>query len=426
MSQYTLYHGDCLDALARMDDGSVDGIVSDPPAGISFMGAAWDAHKGGRDRWIAWLAERMSAARRVVKPGHYGLIWALPRTSHWTATACEDAGWIIEDRVSHLFGSGFPKNKNKLKPAVEDWWLIRNPGPARGLEIDALRVGSDIITSHQGSSGSGIYGFNRDAPLPAHTYKQAAGRWPAHLVLSHADDCVPCGERRVPSSGSVSRHQTMGYGGNVQPFETRGYADADGMETIDAYACVDGCPIRALDAVSGVRRNGGRNAGIPYKASISGLVHSTDRAEGTHFAGDTGTASRFFTRFDPPFTYAAKASSSERHRALDDFYWAKDDSRESKHRRITRAEWEALAEHERARGNIHPTVKSEALMKWLISLITDPGDTVLDLFAGTGSTAVAAAATGRAFVGVERNEDYHAIALARCVAAYDPLAEMVA
>lgn len=181
----TLYEGDCLDVLRSLPDASIDAIVTDPPAGISFMGRGWDSNKGGRDAWVAWLAERMTEALRVVKPGGHALVWALPRTSHWTATAIEDAGWEIRDRVSHLFGSGFPKNLDvskaidkaagvereaierrldgtwspnspvslahgnrtivdrtvpatdaarqwdgfgtALKPAVEDWWLARKP-----------------------------------------------------------------------------------------------------------------------------------------------------------------------------------------------------------------------------------------------------------------------------------------------------------
>ena len=43
-----LYKGDCLDVLKTLDAESVDAVVTDPPAGISFMGKAWDGDKGGR------------------------------------------------------------------------------------------------------------------------------------------------------------------------------------------------------------------------------------------------------------------------------------------------------------------------------------------------------------------------------------------
>ena len=56
--------------------------------------------------------------------------------------------------------------------------------------------------------------------------------------------------------------------------------------------------------------------------------------------------------------------------------------------------------------NHHPTVKNIALMRWLCRLITPPGGTILDPFAGSGSTGVAALAEGFNFVGCEMTEEY--------------------
>src|SRR3972149_4781845 len=109
---HTLLQGDCIEVMRTMQENSVDSLVTDPPAGISFMGKDWDDNKGGRDKWIAWLTEVMQEAYRVMKPGAHGLVWALPRTSHWTATALENAGFEIRDRVAHIFGNGFPKSFN--------------------------------------------------------------------------------------------------------------------------------------------------------------------------------------------------------------------------------------------------------------------------------------------------------------------------
>lgn len=113
-----LFHGDCLDVLRTLPDASVDAVVTDPPAGIAFMGKSWDKDRGGRVGWVAWMAEVMSEALRVTKPGGYALVWALPRTSHWTACGIEDAGWEIRDCITHLFGSGFPKSLDVSK-AIE-------------------------------------------------------------------------------------------------------------------------------------------------------------------------------------------------------------------------------------------------------------------------------------------------------------------
>ena len=75
----TLLHGDCLEVLKTLESDSVDSLVTDPPAGIGFMGKDWDHHKGGRDQWVAWMREVMSEALRVLKPGAHGLVWAIPK-----------------------------------------------------------------------------------------------------------------------------------------------------------------------------------------------------------------------------------------------------------------------------------------------------------------------------------------------------------
>lgn len=106
----TLFNDDCLVVLKNLKTRSVDALVTDPPAGISFMGKTWDDNKGGRDHWISWMTSVMKECRRVLKPGAHGLVWALPRTSHWTATALENSGFEVRDIITHLFGSGFPKS----------------------------------------------------------------------------------------------------------------------------------------------------------------------------------------------------------------------------------------------------------------------------------------------------------------------------
>lgn len=67
----------------------------------------------------------------------------------------------------------------------------------------------------------------------------------------------------------------------------------------------------------------------------------------------------------------------------------------------------------------HPTVKPTALMQYLCRLITPPGGTVLDPFAGSGSTGKAALLEGFRFVGIEQEPEYLAIAAARVRAAHE-------
>jgi len=254
-----IIHADCLDALRAMDACSVDAIVTDPPAGIAFMGKAWDKDKGGRTEWVAWMAEIARECLRVIKPGGHALVWALPRTSHWTGWAWEDAGWQPRDKVVHLYGSGFPKSLDvskaidkaagaarevlesrhaavgfdtkkeggggwsagvvnvtapateaarqwqgwgsALKPAAEDWWLMRKPLDGTiaanvikhgtgAINVDGCRVGTDTITTHRpiAQSNSKVLGKFGGGPTTHHT-----GRWPANVTLD-AEAAASLGE----------------------------------------------------------------------------------------------------------------------------------------------------------------------------------------------------------------------------------------
>jgi len=109
-----LIHGEALASLRELPDESVDALVTDPPGGIAFMNREWDKDKGGRNAWVAWFTEIMAEVYRVLKPGAHGVVWSIPRTSHWTAWALENAGFEIADNfaVLQIFGQGFPKSRN--------------------------------------------------------------------------------------------------------------------------------------------------------------------------------------------------------------------------------------------------------------------------------------------------------------------------
>ncbi len=55
---------------------------------------------------------------------------------------------------------------------------------------------------------------------------------------------------------------------------------------------------------------------------------------------------------------------------------------------------------------IHPTEKPVGLLTNLISSVTKPGDLIIDPFAGSGSTCVAAKKTGRRFIGIELDDEH--------------------
>lgn len=358
----TLHQGDCLDVMRGMEADSVDAVVTDPPAGIGFMGRSWDKDRGGRQQWVAWLAEIMTECHRVMKPGAYALVWALPRTSHWTGWAIEDGGLLIQDRITHLFGSGFPKSKTHLKPAAEDWWLAYKPGK-RALNIEACRIGTDGGTSrsHQEAYGAGGR-MDQGGSKPWRTGHEVVeldkGRWPANITHDGSTEVLAGFPVTGPSSGRP-------------------------------------------------RNNSGDHQSVAKGRDLPHTGHGHDDAG--------GSAARFF--------YCSKASRGDREEGLDEFdaihrangiKWTDQDYR------VARGERPSSAESG-PRRNHHPTVKPTELMRWLCRLVTPPGGIVLDPFMGSGSTGKAALIEGFSFVGIEQDAEYIEIARARIAQAQGPL-----
>jgi DNA modification methylase len=437
--------GDCLEELKKLKPNSVDSLVTDPPAGISFMGKEWDGDKGGSKQWIAWLSQVMQECLRVLKPGAHGLVWAIPRTSHWTATACEDAGFEIRDVVTHLFGSGFPKSFNigkktgvkehqglgtALKPASEHWILVRKPCSEKtiaanvlkhgcgGINIDASRIGNQQI--EKGRAGrSKSAGGNYEAGMKAEGLGISSGRFPANLVLSHNPDCVEEGTKKVkghkgypngPGGNTFSIGKSTD-GSRTEPWN--GHASPDGTETVPAFECTPGCAVAELDRQSG---NLGKSAGGNSK-NVGNKVYGKYEEDLDHKScgfGDSGGASRFFKAFEPSrFTYCAKASKREKNAGCEGLPLGPAPGS----KRSTPAEGRSTALGE-PRANHHPTVKPLKLMTYLIKMITPPKGVVLDPFMGSGSTGVAARLEGYKFVGIEQNKEYLKIAKKRIFSSF--------
>lgn len=109
-----LREGDCLEHLGTLAENSVDCVVTDPPAFIGFMGLGFDKPstyqegQGAREAVVTFLTKVFTECLRVTKPGGHALVWTLPRTQHWTATALEDAGWEGRDQITHSFSTASP------------------------------------------------------------------------------------------------------------------------------------------------------------------------------------------------------------------------------------------------------------------------------------------------------------------------------
>lgn len=110
-----ILQGDCLIKLKKLDDNSVDSIVTDPPYELGFMGKSWDntGIANNKDMWAECL--------RVLKPGGHLLAFSGTRTYHRMACAIEDAGFEVRDMIEYIYGSGFPKSLNIQKHLLKKY-----------------------------------------------------------------------------------------------------------------------------------------------------------------------------------------------------------------------------------------------------------------------------------------------------------------
>jgi hypothetical protein len=354
-----IHTGDCVTVMRTMESESIDAIVTDPPAGIAFMSKHWDRDKGGRTQWVAWMTEVMVECHRLLKPGGYAVVWSLPRTCHWTAWAMEDAGFIIRDQLAHIFASGFPKGKAQLKPAREDWWLARKPGPLRPLAIDECRIGymseadsADVAgkVSKNPTGHAGLYG------VPGVATFNARGRWPSNVLLE----------------------------------------DAELFDEPNPYVVGSGASSEGFSG-GGVRKGGDRENWRLY-------------GDGEHspYHNDSGGYSRFFI--------IPKADRADREPVVRGQVQPVDARMGLRHGgpgEPGKGSKEGYEYRPAVRANSHPTVKPTDLMRHLVRLVTPQGGTVLDPFLGSGSTAIACELEGFPWVGIEKEPEYVAIAEAR-------------
>jgi hypothetical protein len=417
--KFELHQGDCLDVLKTLADCSVDAIVTDPPAGIAFMNREWDRDKGGKADWIQWMQSVADQCLRVIKPGGHALVWAIPRTSHWTGTAWEDAGWQPRDKIYHVFGSGFPKSLDVSKAIDKAAGAEREVGPLK-------RGGDRLLRLENGKrDGGGTWGDesgrNAYTSIPSTEAAKQWGGWGTALkpaaeewwlfrkppirtvaanVLEHGtgglniDGCrveangeTPCGSGNRLGTGNT--YQMKDYvstnGGNVTPPEGRFPANFthDGSEEVLAL----------FPDADGAKSNGRKG-----ENGYSGGWGSVEQAPSY---GDTGSAARFF--------YCAKASRDDRDEGCGALEPTEAGIKNDSGRGFSESDPMAAV----MRHNPHPTVKPTDLMRYLCRLITPPNGIILDPFTGSGSTGKAAMAEGFRFIGIEREAEYIEIARAR-------------
>jgi len=340
------------------------------------MGKGWDSNKGGSKEWIKWLTQVMGDSYRALKPGAHGLVWAIPRTSHWTAQALEAAGFEIRDVVTHLFGSGFPKSLN-IGKAIDKAAGV-GAKAEKGFNVAGQGIGLNPNKSLRSDHPDYIKprGITPEAkqwdgfgtalkPASEHWIlirKPISEKTVAKNVLKWGVGGLNIDECRVGTDEKLS-FGSREIGDGVK-YGTMPAQNLQGR--FPANLILSGDAPKMLDEQSGERKSAGKYLDIENaKKGGNGMFaggNTTNR-----YAGDSGGASRFF--------YTPKASKSDR-----------------------------------GDGNNHPTVKSIALMEYLIKLVTPPGGTVLDPFMGSGSTGVAARNLDMGFIGIEKELEYYQIA----------------
>ena len=428
MIEYDLREGDCLAILPTIADNSIDSVVTDPPyhltsivkrfggenaapaqygsdgaftrASRGFMGKTWD----GGD--IAQNPALWSEVLRVLKPGGHCVAFSGTRTYHRMACAIEDAGFEVRDQLAWTYGQGFPKSMDISKAIDKAAGAEREKTPTIPMQrkSDVGEISSNVRCALCGkarASGNPCV-CPRLEDIPATDAARQWEGWGTALKPAWEPICLarkPLSEKTVAAnvlrwgtgalnidacrvgteardSGMRSIAERVGY---AYPYGREGEASATHRYTESGSTNFGATPgprggspdgrwpanlahdgsQEVLDLFpetkSGVKRGGeyGRD---------SGVHEGGQRHDGTSCFGDSGSAARFF--------YCAKASKADR-------AWSK-----------------------------HPTVKPVKLMQWLCRMVTPHGGTVLDPFAGSGTTGAAAIIEGFQPILIEREPEY--------------------
>src|SRR5699024_8079036 len=268
---HTIIHGDCLEELKKLEDNSVDAVITDPPYGLSNTKpaqvadvlAAWvtgdtvsvPAKRGGfmgKD-WESFVPPPAvwEECMRVLKPGGHMAVFAGARTQDLMGLSIRLAGFEIRDTLGWIYGSGFPKSMD-ISKAIDK---------AAGAEREV--IGSKVTgnakqrTSATGEFVDGNHGGQQVVDVTAPATPEAK-RWDgwgtalkpaiepiilarkpldgtvANNVLAHGvgglniDACRVESTETVPGGGGRKAGGAFTLGGCSSYSELRSLADAGG------------------------------------------------------------------------------------------------------------------------------------------------------------------------------------------------------
>jgi DNA modification methylase len=407
-----IHHGDCVEVMAGMEPESVDAIVTDPPYGLEFMGKSWDrlgdvgktSHPGPNDQ-----------------PSKYG------RVSFYGSAnvRCRNCGkWKWGHKTGDQGGGGkgcecdnpdFPSAARRQGVAMQEFhqaWArealrVAKPGAyllAFGGTRTVHRLACAIEDAGWIIRDTLVWAYAQGFPKSKASLKPAwepivMARKPGPLRELAIDACRIGTTKDVPASGSTS----------WQP----GYGMCAVDESMDAMdPNVGRWPSNVIltdpifdGGIEGVVGGGDARAAGLYPSDAMPTA-TFNAAQGTLY-DDSGTYSRFFLipkadRADREPVLGGLPTSIVRTQGRVEGRTVNSDGTITTH-----------GDTRRERANTHPTVKPTELMRHLVRLVTPVGGTVLDPFAGSGSTLLAAELEGFPWIGIEKEAEYVAIAEAR-------------
>ncbi len=408
------YEMDCLDGLKDIPDNSIDLLCTDPPYGLAFMGLKWDKAVPPVDTWKQCL--------RVLKPGAFGFIMCIPRQDCLSRMIVnlQDAGFETGfTSMYHTFAQGFPKAENISKSIDRKLGVqrtvvgkkmvdigIQKGSMHAGRDTNVVEVDDTIATSPQAKALDGSYTYNPKPaievilvvmkPLERKTYVEQAMDNQKGVVWF--DDC------RIPVDPDVDDHRLGGKGtwstGKMCKNTYEGGYAGERVGSSPAGRFTANLLVSNDILNNGIEWKSGSNVtGIEPSVPAKNVYGEYERRSFVSY-GDTGSFSRFFSldawwsnkiknlpesvQKTFPFFLVAKASAGERNNGI-----------------------------EPGCENHHPSVKPLTLMSYLVTLGSRPGDTILEPFLGSGTTAIACKILNRKCIAFEISHEYIQIAISR-------------
>lgn len=418
----------------------------------------------------AWFTAVATEALRVLKPGGHLLAFGGTRTYHRLTVAIEDAGFEIRDSMIWLYGSGFPKSHDVSKAidrrggAQVAWFgpWFRKWREANGIaqkQVAALFPSkSNNLT---GCVANWELGFNMPTPeqfnlirdtfnLPFNSMEEAEREVVGSITHSRSG-----GEDWAKRPGSIATPRTVditapatpaaqqwsGWGTALKPAHepivvARKPIIGTVAENVLKWGVgamnIDGCRIatddklQSLDGSFSFAGSGGanetgktivkRDAGLgrwPANVVLSHTVFCEQISEGETVVSRVQSEmpdmrGNNFGRANGKLTLETNsyADKPALWNCAEGCPVAELDRQSEGVSRFFYVAKASKRERPKVDGVAHPTVKPLALMRWLVRLVTPPNGTVLEPFAGSGTTVEAALLEGFSVLAFEKTADY--------------------